>query len=253
MKTSQIAVTLYTVRNFCQTAYDLAESLKKIRGIGYQTIQIAGIGEVPAEQVAQIAADHDLRICATHEQAQTILEQPEKIVEKLEILNCPLTAYAYPVGVDFSDPGAVTTLADSLEKSASVLQSAGFTLAYHNHSLELAKQNGRVILDHLLALAPTLAFELDTYWIQHGGGDPVDYVRQYAGRIPALHCKDYVIRDGRPDYAEIGNGNLNFPKIIDEAEKGGTDWFIVEQDTTPGDPFDSLRQSFAYLAGAFVR
>ena len=35
--------------------------------------------------------------------------------------------------------------------------------------------------------------------------------------------------------------------ICRAAETAGCRWFIVEQDTCPGDPIDSLRQSFAYL------
>ncbi len=124
-------------------------------------------------------------------------------------------------------------------------------LGYHNHSLEFAKYGGMTILDFILNHAPDLAFELDTYWVQHGGGDPTAYCRKYAGRIPALHLKDYVIVHGKPDYAEIGNGNLDFHRIIQEAENGGTSLFIVEQDTTPGDPFDSLRQSYQYLVSQF--
>ena len=93
-----------------------------------------------------------------------------------------------------------------------------------------------------------LLAELDTYWVQAGGGDPVAWCKKMAGRMPLLHLKDYGVGpDGKPHFAEIGNGNLDWPAIISTAEASGTEWFIVEQDVCPGDPFESLAQSFRYI------
>jgi len=50
----------------------------------------------------------------------------------------------------------------------------------------------------------------------------------------------------------VGSGNLNFKKIIAAAEKSGCKWFIVEQDTCPGDPVDSLAKSFEYIKANLV-
>jgi sugar phosphate isomerase/epimerase len=53
--------------------------------------------------------------------------------------------------------------------------------------------------------------------------------------------------ENKHQFCEIGAGNLNFKKIIAAAEKGGCQWFVVEQDTCPGNPLDSLAQSFRYI------
>ncbi len=110
MKNSQLAVILYTVRHTCQTAQDLAISLQKIREIGYETIQVSGIGPIPPKEVAQIAADQGLRIAATHEQAQQLLKEPAQVIEKLAILGCQFAAYPYPAGFDLADHNAVVSL-----------------------------------------------------------------------------------------------------------------------------------------------
>jgi sugar phosphate isomerase/epimerase len=90
----------------------------------------------------------------------------------------------------------------------------------------------------------------DTYWIQYGGGDPVEWCRRLKGRLPQLHMKDYrVAGEGSPTFAEIGNGNLNWAAIVGAAEDAGCEWYVVEQDRCDGDPFDSLRMSFEYIAG----
>ncbi|MCX7869276.1 MAG: hypothetical protein N2322_04925, partial [Terrimicrobiaceae bacterium] len=67
--------------------------------------------------------------------------------------------------------------------------------------------------------------------------------------LPLLHLKDYVVNaECKPSYCEVGAGNLDFGAIIAAAEEAGCQWFIVEQDETPGDPVDSLAQSFRHLA-----
>ena len=113
--------------------------------------------------------------------------------------------------------------------------------------------DGRTVLQWLFDLtAPAnLQAEPDTYWLQFGGADPAAWCRRLAGRLPLLHLKDYGIgeRDGRPQVQmrEVGNGNLEWRHIINEARTSGCEWFIVEQDVCPADPFDSLAQSLRYL------
>jgi sugar phosphate isomerase/epimerase len=66
--------------------------------------------------------------------------------------------------------------------------------------------------------------------------------------MPFIHIKDCSLTaDQKPAFAEIGRGTLPFREIIAEAERSGCEWFIVEQDTCPGDPFDSLRLSLEYI------
>ena len=54
--------------------------------------------------------------------------------------------------------------------------------------------------------------ELDTYWIQHGGGDPAAWIRKLKGRADIIHLKDMAM-DGRTQlFAEVGEGNLNWAR-----------------------------------------
>ncbi len=111
------------------------------------------------------------------------------------------------------------------------------------------------MLDYLYAQTGPdhLVGELDTYWVQAGGGDCVEWCRKLRGRLPFIHLKDYAMaRDRRPMFAEIGRGTLPFARIIAEAEQSGCQWFIIEQDTCPGDPFESLRVSFDYLKANLI-
>ena len=84
--------------------------------------------------------------------------------------------------------------------------------------------------------------------MQTGGGNILQWIERLSGRLPFMHCKDYGIDDrDQPVFREIGRGNLDFPAIIAAARRAGCQWYIVEQDECPGDPFESLRISYDYL------
>ena len=250
MKISQVAAQLYTVRDFCKTAPELAATARKIRAIGYGAAQLSGHGPIPEDEIVRIMAGEGLTICATHEPATVILDQPEKAIETLQRLGCRLTAYPYPQGIDFGQTDSVMTLVRKLDAAGARFRAAGLTLGYHNHEIEFLKFQEGTVLDYIYARSDPLNLvgELDTYWIQYGGGDCVEWCRKLRGRLPFIHLKDYAMTLARkPTYCEIGRGTLPFRRIVDEAELSGCQWFIVEQDTCPHDPFESLRISLDYI------
>ena len=250
MKINQVAAQLYTVRDFCKTPADIAVSLKRIRGIGYQAVQASGLGPIADVELSRMIKGEGLTCCATHEPSEVILNEPQRVAERLNKLGCLIAAYPWPAGVAFDTLTDVKDFAVKLNTAGKVLHDAGLVLCYHNHHIEFRRVGGRAVLEILFAeTSPRyLQAELDTYWVQHGGGDPVTWCERLKNRLPTMHLKDYVVNaENKPTFAEIGNGNLNWKKIIAAADAAGCQWFIVEQDTCPGDPFGSLKQSFDYI------
>ena len=92
----------------------------------------------------------------------------------------------------------------------------------------------------------TLQAQLDVYWVQHGGVDPVSYIRTWASRCKVLHLKDMLDNEER-SFAEVGEGILDWPAIFAAAAEVGVALGIVEQDTCSGPSLDSARISFENL------
>jgi sugar phosphate isomerase/epimerase len=252
MKIEQVGAQLYTIREHIKEPAQVAQSMRRLREIGYQAVQVSGMGAIDEAELVKICDGEGLTICATHESTAMILDEPQRVVERLQKLNCRYTAVPSPGGLDASSEESVLAYAGRMDKAGAVLRAAGQTLMYHNHGNEFVRVGGKTILDHFYdATQPeNLAGEIDTYWVQYGGGDPVAWCAKLKGRLPVIHLKDYqFLSENKPGFAEIGRGNLNIPAIIATAEESGCEWFVVEQDTTPGDPFDSLQISFEYLSG----
>ena len=252
MKIEQIAVQLYTLRDFTETPAGFAATMKRVREIGYPAVELAGTAGLPPAEAAKIVRDDGLQICSSHESPQMILQNPQQVVDRLGEFGITHAVYPWPDGIDFSDVSKVDGLITSLDAAGAVMRRAGMTLCYHNHAHEFFQRDGRTMLEEIFALtAPEhLQAELDIHWVQAGGGDPAETCRRLAGRLPLLHVKDFsVTAQGERQFAEVGHGNLNIPEILAAAEAAGCQWFIVEQDTCPGDPFECIARSLDYLKG----
>ena len=103
-------------------------------------------------------------------------------------------------------------------------------------------------LDRVYAAASPeiLKAELDVYWLVAGGGDPVQWIQDLGSRQPIIHFKDMeVLPDRSQRFAAVGEGNLNWPRIVEACRGAEVEWALVEQDKCYGqDPFECLATSY---------
>lgn len=249
MKIEQVGAQLYTVRDHIKTPHDIQTSLQKLHDIGYRAVQVSGMGPIEESELLKMCRDLDITICATHEATARILDEPEQIVERLKKLDCRYTALP-SAGQKFETVAEIEQFTERVNRAGKVFADNDCVLLYHNHATEFARVEGQMILELFYDQtdARYLQGEIDTYWVQYGGGDPVAWCQRLQDRLPVIHLKDYqAAQDNKVTFCEIGQGNLDMAGIIAAAEKSGCEWLVVEQDSTPGDPFDSLKISFDWL------
>jgi sugar phosphate isomerase/epimerase len=108
--------------------------------------------------------------------------------------------------------------------------------------------NGKCAIDRLIEECPKLEFTLDVFWVQAGGKDPCEYIDKLKNRIRILHLKDYRVHGRQRQYAEIGEGNLDWPAIFSRCKQYNIPYAVIEQDADfLKDPFDSLSISKDFL------
>lgn len=255
MNIEQVAVQLFTLRDHLKTPEDYQDSLQKVADIGYRSVQVSGPRPISESEIAALCAEKGLVINSSHEDSNLILSNPAKVVENLEAFGCRYTAYPYPKDIDFASEESVQGLIKGLDAAGKVLAESGKVLTYHNHAVELETLDGMPILELIYSRTDPqyVQGEIDTYWIHAGGSSPQAWCARLRDRLPLLHLKDYAEdENGKARFAEIGYGILDFKTIIATAEASGCQWFIVEQDVCPGDPFDSLEMSFRYIRDNLV-
>jgi sugar phosphate isomerase/epimerase len=250
---SKIGAQLYTLRDYTKTPADIAKTLARVKKMGYDAVQVSALGPIDPAELAKILKNEGLVCAATHVIIDRMEKEPEKVIDEHKLWGCKLTA----TGGFFPKEATTQTwleFATRYNAIAKKFAGSGLALGYHNHSHELAhfdrKPGLQIFAEHF---DRSIWFEVDTYWITHGGGDPGQWIGKFAGRIPAVHFKDMAIKLDRTQYmAEVGEGNLNWEAIIKACEAAGVEWYLVEQDICYRDPFESLEISLKNLKGMGV-
>lgn len=241
MSGSSLAINLYSVRQFLQTPADIAKSLPKVKAAGYDFVQVSGLGPIDPKELKRILDGEGLAVCATHTHYPVLRDSMEQLIENHQIWGCKNCALG-SLPQDMRNLEGFKRWAKEGTEFARKLAQAGITFSYHNHSFEFEKFSGRTGMEIIYEESdPKLLFaEVDTYWVQQGGGDPVAWIRRLKGREPLVHLKDMGIVEGKPTFMEVGEGNLDWTAILAACKEAGVQWHIVEQDTQTRESFEAI-------------
>ena len=243
----QIGAQFYTVRNQCQTLDDFALTLRKVADIGYKTVQISGTCPYPAQWLREQLDKNGLTCVLTHIPVPRLVGETAQVIAEHRVFDCPLIGLGWYAFDESREDATYAHFMNTFVPVAEEIRAGGMYFMYHNHDQEFKRLGNQIVLEKLAQDIPAelMGFTLDTFWVQAGGGDPAQWIGKLAGRVPAIHLKDYAY--GRR-MAVVGEGNINFDRVFTEAEKAGTRYMLVEQDDCNGeDPVECLRRSYAYL------
>lgn len=248
-------------------------TLKACAELGYHCVEVSQI-PMTEENVAgmkKACEEFGIRIAALSAAMEPMMPgMPgeylttdfDKIVTDCRTLNCDMLRIGMLPMTCMGSREKALDFVKRADEIAGRLKEQGIDLYYHNHHVEFVKYDGEYLLDIIRNHTRYMGFELDIHWIHRGGENPVEFIKKYDGRIRLLHLKDYRIGqiqmpEGPFDpkafmaafsdiveFAEIGEGNLPVKECIEAGFVGGSEYFLIEQDTTYGrDPFESLRIS----------
>jgi sugar phosphate isomerase/epimerase len=241
-----LALQMYTLRDLA--AKDLAGTYKEAAKIGYGAVETGLAPNIPAADLKRILDDCGLKLCGLHVPIELLEQQLFKVIPYARTLGIKYLICPWLPENRRKDAAGWQLLAKIMTSIATAMKSDGLQLCYHNHSFEFQKFDGKYGLDIFYENSdPNLVLaEIDTYWVQHGGEDPAQFLRKYPNRCPLIHLKD-MLADAQKSFAEVGAGILNWPEIFKACEAVGAQWYIVEQDRCQRPPLESVRMSFENL------
>ena len=251
-----IGVQLYTVRDIILK--NPTEVLRAIDGIGYREAEVVAAS---MDAIWPALKQTSIKPVSVHLDTALFTRQHDKLPAALEdakkrgfaYVVCPYIAPADRGGVD-----VIKKLGETLNQAGKVCNQSGLHLCYHNHAFEFEPvPSGGNLLDVLMQTTdPKLvSLELDIMWAQVGGLGPIKVLEKFGNRTALMHLKNvapglatqYNEKVPKTAFREVGNGVIDIPAVLRAAQKAGVKHYFVEQDQTPGDPINSLRQSFDYL------
>ncbi len=236
-------LALYTLRD--AMGENPKETLQIVADDGYLNIEAAGYNEgtfygmAPAD-FASFLEEVKLKPLSTH-QGTVTLENADQMIADVKAAG--FTYFVVPVppmGMFTFNPenqtmgmnGTPEELTKILMTLGEKCKAAGLQLLYHNHDFEYKPNaEGIVPIDYMLENTdPELVnFQMDLFWVTKARADPVAYFEKYPGRFKLWHVKDM---DDQGRFAPVGEGTIDFVRILNAKDKSGMQGYFVEQDMT---------------------
>lgn len=241
-------LALYTLRD--ELSVQLEQTLKQVSEEGYAYVEAASYKDrkfygLSPKDFKSLLVSLNLKGISTHQGGVTLDNADQMIAD---VKAAGFTYFVVPVppmGMFTYDretmtmgmKGTAKELLDILNVLGKKCHAAGLQLLYHNHDFELIRnENNVIILDYLLENTDPkyVNFQMDLFWVSKAGVDPIDYFNKYPGRFLIWHVKDM---DDKGRFAPVGEGKINFKRILAQKERSGMKYYMVEQDMT----FDGLK------------
>jgi sugar phosphate isomerase/epimerase len=253
----EFGLNLYSLAGQIKTEEDFLNTLIKLKEMGYSYVQLSG-RPVDGEIAKRVSEKAGMPIVLSHSPIARIKDDTKNLVFDHKSFNCNRIGLGYVNYSTMSHQEKVDKIRE-LQEIAENLKQYDAEFHYHNHHYEFIKlEDGKTIYDHIIEECPDVKFIMDTFWLQVGGVNIIEYVNKAKGRIDCVHLKDYTLtfkENGvhEAKFAPVGDGNINFKQIIPEMVKAGTKYFLVEQDdaTIYDNPFEQVERSIKYLKANF--
>ena len=257
-----VGLQLYTIRD--AMGADVPGSLEKVSRLGYRYVELASYsdgkfyGYDPAE-FKKMVDNLGMTVLSSHTQVEAA---------GISMDNAKIMADAHAeLGVQYCVQPWVEEADRNIEsykkmigdwnEVGKIMKNAGIQFGYHNHNFEFENINGIIPYYDIFMPemdADLITMELDLFWASKAGQDPVEMFNKYPGRFQLFHMKDMHTLEApffdvnKDDTAAVGDGVIDFKRILAAKEVAGMKYFFVEDDNQGnGKPFEALETSIYNL------
>jgi sugar phosphate isomerase/epimerase len=226
-----------TLRMMAAQGYKLTEMCSPK---GYENIGYGPLVGMKATEMRSIINDAGLQCPSCHfgfgEFSEDNLDDRIEFSQQLGLDEMICSTFWLPKTATLKDYQAA---ADKLNKAGEKIKKAGMQAAFHNHSFEFAKLDGRLIYDALLErFDPNLVKMQFQTEVINLGYKAADYFNKYPGRFVSAHLSDWTKEKKQ---VPVGQGVINWKEFFAAAKTGGVKTFFVEMD------LDKFKESAAYI------
>ena len=248
-----VGVQAYSFRNYFPK--DMVGTIDRIQAMGITEIE-GGAGKLPPEEYKKLCDARGISIPSTGASFKALEEDPMSIVKTAKALGSKyvMCAWVPHEGGNFNVKNANHAI-QVLNRAGKILKDNGLIFCYHAHGYEFQPYGDGTLLDYIIINTDpeNVAFEMDIFWIQFGGGDPVGLMQKYGDRWKLMHLKDMKIGieknlSGGTDVeynVPLGTGQLDMPGILKEARKIGIAHYFIEDESSS--VVEQVPLSIAYL------
>ncbi len=240
------ALQLYSVRD--HMGNDPEGTLKKLREIGYQHVELAGTAGMSQEAFKGVLDELDMKAVATHQSFNHVVNNVDAVISEARLFGMEYVVIPWH-RADSAEGWAEA--GKRMGQAGEVLREARVRLCYHNHGHEFDTFDGKSAFDIIFDNADPecLGLELDTAWAAIAGEDVPALITRFTDRMPLVHLKDYKVVGDSNVLTELGNGVMDWDAILAACETAGVVWHIAELDQSETDSLESAEVNYNFIRG----
>ena len=232
----KIAINLYSLKDHGED--DLDEMFKKVKNAGYDGVETYTLYGLTALELKEKLDKIGLNCVSMHVGYDNFINDIDKVICDAKTLG------SHYVVIPWTDPQSeeeVMSIVNFIKNNAALIRESGLSWLYHNHDQEFKiLDKGRNFFEILTDNTDNSEVDLqvDTYWVVEGGSTLKDFINRFKSRIKAFHLKDK---------GAVGDGDLNFPIVLEAARNLAHEWLIVEQEHFDSDPYEEIKTSYTNI------
>ena len=237
MSAQEFGIQLYSLRN--QFKKDVSGSLKTISDWGLTNLEGGNTYGLSFNEFDALLNQYNLDVVSVGASYDDLRDNPEKALASAKQFGAKyvMCAWIPHNGNDF-DIDKVKEAVAVFNTAGKLLKDAGITLAYHAHGYEFRPYEDGTLFDYMAENANNFAFEMDVYWVQHGGADPMTLLNKYPDKFVLFHLKDMekgVVGNntGHEDVETnvvLGTGQVDIEGIVKRGMELGVEYMFIEDE-----------------------
>jgi len=235
-----VGLQLYSLRE--QFAKDVPGTLDEVRAFGFKDVELAGTYGLTPEQFKSELDSRGLKAESGHFPFERFQSDVEGIAQEAKLLGLSYAGCAWiPHGGPF-DEKACREAARVFNNAGEALAKHGIKFFYHTHGYEFQPYGSGTLFDLLMKETKpgNVSYEMDVFWVVHGGQNPVTLFEKYGHRFALVHLKDMKrgtptgLLTGSTDVSNdvaLGTGQINYSRVLPAAQKAGVKWYFIEDES----------------------
>lgn len=238
MCAQEIGIQLYSLRN--QFKSDVEGSLKTINNWGLTYVEGGSTYGLSFEEFDALLDKHKLDVVSVGASYEELKKHPEKALANAKQFGAKyiMCAWIPHKGNNF-DIENIKEAVEVFNAAGKLFEEAGVTLAYHAHGYEFRPYEGGTLFDYMAKNADHFAFEMDVFWVQHGGADPLALLNRYPEKFVLFHLKDMEkgVKGNNTGHEDVetnvvlGTGQVDIAGVVKRArELGIAEYMFIEDE-----------------------
>jgi sugar phosphate isomerase/epimerase len=254
--TGTIGLQLYSLRHLFEKG-DVPGTLALVRGWGFTDVEAAGTYKLTVADFTAQVKKAGLRITSTGADFMQLAKDAGSVIKDAKTFGAQQVMCAWIPHQGRFSRADVDKAVPVFTQAGRAMRDAGLRFLYHVHGYEFQQGPDGTLFDALAKQTEpgVVDFQMDIFWVVHGGGNPVELFARYPNRFPSTHLKDMKkgTKVGEPTGSApddtsvpLGDGIVDIPAILGAANKAGVKTHFIEDEHPRSEA--QIPRSLAYLA-----